>query len=264
MFSVEVIVVHIILLNFNLFTLATRSEFLRADDLERVYDSYSKANFYFDDFSKYSFEKRLHKRKTTKGTTPTYSEYETAEVINHNEKEKEILRRIKNFTLHILNESDYSSESEFVGGWDEYPLFAKTTQPPDTREKLRLIDKELSKIISNPKRYVSAAHIVYLSVFHYLIEGVLEDLKRWNKNARQLAYDIARGNGPFFMQQRLLDNDTLRSLGWTDHNLREFYSLYEEVKSMFKEMKIEFRNQRYEVHTKEHMTSAEKKIAVIR
>lgn len=259
----EVIVVYITLLNVKLFTWATVSDLLRIDDLDPMYETHSKEGLYFDEFSKYSFEKRLHRIKTTKGTTPTYSEYETEEVILPNEKEKEMLRKLKNFTYHVLN-NQVSSETEFVGGWDEYPLFATTTPPPDTRDNLRILDRQLCKIINNPKRYGSPAHIIYLDIFHYHVERVLKLLKRWDKSARQLAGDMGRGKGPFFLQQRLFDNDTLRSLGWTNYNLQEFYKLYGQVKNLLIEIKKEFRRQRYEVNTKEHMTSSEKKIAVIR
>lgn len=244
------IVIRVTLLNTNLLTWATFSEFLRDEDIYSYFGSRSGEGEFMDDFSKYSFDKLQLKRKTTEGTTPTYSEYETEELFKLNEKEKPDALYVKNFTLEVLKNLPPSSETEFVGGWDEYPLFATPTPTPSLRDKLRQMDAKLSKMLSNPKRYPCALHITYLQVFSFYLEDVYNGLENYESSYIDLAANICRGHGPFFFQQPL-NNDTLMNLGWGDNGLDEFYRNYENIKTLLRKIKKEYRMQKYDVATKE-------------
>lgn len=261
MFLIKVIVVRVTLLNINLFTWATLSDFLRLEDIDPDFDTRSREGLALDDFTKYSFEKRLCRKKTTEGTLPpTISEYETEEQFSFNENERQEALKIKNFTLDAIKNLPPSSETEFVGGWDEYPLFATPTPVPSMRDHLRALDRQLSKQLSNPQRYPVAMHISYLAIFHDLVEEILRRLVNYDDNVMQLAADLGRGDGPFFIQQPL-DNDTLRNLGWSEDNIYEFYTLYDDVKTLFWKIKRQNRRLKYDAYTKEHMTSEERRIA---
>lgn len=259
MFFLKAIVLRVTLLiivNLRAWADKAFDSFLVADEIAPWYEFRSREGMYLDDFSKYTFEKR-QRTYTTEGTTPTYSEYETEEEFFFKDKDKKDVQQLKTHVDGIIRDFTPSSETEFVGGWDEYPLFATSTSKPSTRENLRLYDSRLSKVLGNPQRYGPALCIWYMGIFHHYIKYVWDRIRNVDLTVTQLVADIGRGREPFFYQ-RHLDNDTLRDLGWTDIQLNEFFTLYYDVRLMLKQMKKEQRMQRYEVDTKEKMTDSEK------
>lgn len=264
MLLLKLMVVRLTLLNSNLFIWATFSEFLREDDIYPVYDTHSGEGRFLDDASKYSFEKRQRKKTTTDPTTPTYSEYETEEVFSYNTKERKMVLESRNLTDHLLNDRlQPSSETEFVGSWDKYPLFA-TPRPTQTlRQRLRYLDIRLSKILGNPQRYPwYTVNIGYLDLFRWRLREVYIKLSAMDKTVWALASHLSRASGPFFLTLSL-NNDTFRKLGWDEDSIYEFYEVYDDILKIFRAIRKEYRAQRIDVESHGDFTSSQRKVAFI-